>query len=70
MTRFSTVNNGWQYLTLHNVNIFLTSEFNKAFETFWRKAMSNVTKQQVVGLIIRINSKKIITVLKEVMFYT
>ena len=45
---------GRQYLTLHNLNIFVKSDFNQAFDSFWSSVMSDLDISQVVGLLVKV----------------
>ena len=54
MSKFVTVNNGWQFLKLSNLNIFVKSDFNKAFDIFWSTTMNDLDKSQVVGLLLKV----------------
>lgn len=46
---------GWQYFTLTNLNIFVKTDFNQAFDKFWSAVMSEQTK--VIGLLVKIKGE-------------
>jgi hypothetical protein len=48
--------NGWHYLTMQGVNIFVRSNFNKAFNQFWNKIMLVIDDNLVVGVLLKIQS--------------
>ena len=54
--KFVIVNNGWQFLKLSNLNIFVKSDFNKTFDSFWSTAMTDLDKSQVIGVLVKIKT--------------
>ena len=39
---------------MHNLNIFVNSEFNKAFDNFWTSTISKLPNKQVIGLLVKV----------------
>ena len=52
-TLVTNINKGWQFLTLDNLNLFVKSDFNKAFDSFWTSVVTKLDSNQIVGLIIK-----------------
>jgi hypothetical protein len=48
------LNKGWQYFTLNNLNLFVKSDLNKAFDSFWSNVINNLDNNQIVGLLIKV----------------
>jgi hypothetical protein len=48
--------NGWHYLTMQNVNIFVRDGYKKAFIQFWNKVMYDLDDNLVVGVLLKIQS--------------
>jgi hypothetical protein len=49
--------NGWYYLEVPGVNIFIRSNFKKVFNTFWNNVMNKLDDNTVIGIILKIQSK-------------
>jgi hypothetical protein len=50
--KFVRVNNAWKYHKISNLNIFVKTDFNHAFDDFWSAVMNNQTK--VIGLLLKV----------------
>jgi hypothetical protein len=48
--------NGWYYLEVPGVNIFIRSNFRKVFNTFWNNVVDKLDDNTVVGILFKVHS--------------